>query len=100
MGKITPCLWFNFNAREAFEFYADIFDDVSLSDESYYSEAGPGPAGELLTATMQRQQVVLAQRLGLERKTLYRKLEEYAAAGGLSIQNPQTGSEPPPDEDA
>jgi DNA-binding NtrC family response regulator len=24
-----------------------------------------------------------AQRLGLDRKTLYRKLEEYAAAGGI-----------------
>jgi DNA-binding NtrC family response regulator len=34
-----------------------------------------------------------AQRLGLDRKTLYRKLEEYAAANDL-LRNPQTGSGP------
>ena len=30
-----------------------------------------------------------AQRLGLDRKTLYRKLEEYAAAGGAGAEGGQ-----------
>jgi len=52
MGKITPCLWFNHNAQEAYEFYASIFDDVTLTEVSRYSEAGPGPAGGLLTGIL------------------------------------------------
>jgi predicted 3-demethylubiquinone-9 3-methyltransferase (glyoxalase superfamily) len=52
MGKITPCLWFNFNAQQAYEFYASIFDDVSLTEISRYTEAGPGPTGELLTGIL------------------------------------------------
>ena len=49
--SIMPCLWFNFNAGEAIAFYTSLFEDSGLLQVSYYGPEGPGPEGELLTAT-------------------------------------------------
>jgi len=48
--KITPALWFNSNLSEALDFYKSVFKQFELLETSRYSEAAPGPTGELLTA--------------------------------------------------
>ncbi|MEU3715707.1 VOC family protein [Streptomyces californicus] len=50
MQKITPCLWFDGQAQEAAEHYVAIFGgDSRILDTTYYSEAGPGETGSVLT---------------------------------------------------
>ncbi|MFF5768935.1 VOC family protein [Streptomyces californicus] len=50
MQKITPCLWFDGQAEEAAEHYVAIFGgDSRILDTTYYSEAGPGETGSVLT---------------------------------------------------
>ena len=53
MQKPTPFLWFDNNAGEAVEFYTSIFPNSKIIDRANYSEGGPGPAGELMTATFE-----------------------------------------------
>jgi predicted 3-demethylubiquinone-9 3-methyltransferase (glyoxalase superfamily) len=50
MQKITPFLWFDNNAEEAMNFYTSIFPDSKIGKISRYPEAGPGPAGSVMTA--------------------------------------------------
>jgi predicted 3-demethylubiquinone-9 3-methyltransferase (glyoxalase superfamily) len=45
----TTCLWFDGRAEEAAEHYASIFEDSRIGRISRYTEAGPGPAGSVLT---------------------------------------------------
>lgn len=52
MQKITPCLWFEGNADEAVRFYTSVFPETKVLETSFYSEAGPLPAGTLLTVTL------------------------------------------------
>jgi predicted 3-demethylubiquinone-9 3-methyltransferase (glyoxalase superfamily) len=47
--KITPCLWFDFNADEAVAHYLSIFKNSRIVATTRYSEVGPGPAGAVLT---------------------------------------------------
>lgn len=49
--KITPFLWFDNNAEEAMHFYVSVFKDAKVLNVSRYGEAGPGPAGSVMTAT-------------------------------------------------
>lgn len=49
MPKITPNLWFDTQALEAAEFYVSVFPNSKVTNVSYYSEAGPRPAGTVLT---------------------------------------------------
>ncbi|CAM5579748.1 hypothetical protein SCALM49S_04302 [Streptomyces californicus] len=51
MQKITPCLWFDGQAQEAAEHYVAIFGGgiSRILDTTYYSEAGPGETGSVLT---------------------------------------------------
>lgn len=49
MKKITPCLWFNFNAEEAVNFYLSIFESGQILDESRYGDAVPELEGKVLT---------------------------------------------------
>ncbi len=51
MQKITPFLWFNDQLEEAMAFYTSVFKDSRVETVSRYSEAGPGPAGTVMTAT-------------------------------------------------
>ncbi|MEZ7002966.1 VOC family protein [Streptomyces sp. AD55] len=47
-GFIT-CLWFDGRAEEAARFYVSVFKDAGLGPVTRYTEAGPGPAGSVLT---------------------------------------------------
>ena len=49
MQKITPCLWFDTEAEEAASFYTSIFRNSRIVNVSHYGEAGPRPAGMVLT---------------------------------------------------
>ena len=53
MQKITPFLWFDNNAEEAMNFYVSIFKNSKVLNVSRYGEAGPGPAGSVMTAEFQ-----------------------------------------------
>jgi predicted 3-demethylubiquinone-9 3-methyltransferase (glyoxalase superfamily) len=47
--KITPCLWFNFNAEEAVAHYLSIFPNSRIVSTAYYGEASPGQKGAVMT---------------------------------------------------
>jgi predicted 3-demethylubiquinone-9 3-methyltransferase (glyoxalase superfamily) len=47
--KVTPCLWFDFNAEEAVAHYLAIFSKSRIVSKTHYGEAGPGPAGAVMT---------------------------------------------------
>ena len=49
MPRITPNLWFDTQSLEAAEFYVSVFPDSKITNVSHYGEAGPRPAGEVLT---------------------------------------------------
>ena len=49
MPRLTPNLWFDTQALEAAEFYVSIFPNSSVTEILYYTDAGPGPAGTVLT---------------------------------------------------
>jgi len=51
MKGITPNLWFDTEAEEAANFYTSIFDDSKIVSVLRYGEAGPRPAGMVLTVT-------------------------------------------------
>jgi predicted 3-demethylubiquinone-9 3-methyltransferase (glyoxalase superfamily) len=51
MQKITPFLWFDNQAEEAMHFYASIFKNSRVLNVSRYGEAGPGPAGAVMSAS-------------------------------------------------
>ncbi|MFD7712986.1 VOC family protein [Streptomyces sp. NPDC059785] len=45
----TTCLWFDGQAEDAAEFYVSVFKDSQIGKVSHYTEAGPGPAGSVVT---------------------------------------------------
>lgn len=47
--RITPCLWFDFNAEEAAAHYLGIFKKGRILDVTRYGENGHGPKGAVLT---------------------------------------------------
>lgn len=49
MPKITPNLWFDTESLEAAEFYVSVFPSSKVTNVTYYNEAGPRPAGTVLT---------------------------------------------------
>ncbi|MBO0713703.1 MAG: VOC family protein [Acidimicrobiales bacterium] len=49
MPPITPFLWFDTQAEEAARFYVSVFPNSEILDIARYSEAGPGPAGSVMT---------------------------------------------------
>ncbi|MEY2404234.1 MAG: hypothetical protein QOD38_1785 [Acidimicrobiaceae bacterium] len=49
MPQITPNLWFDTQSEEAAEFYVSVFPNSKITKVSYYGEAGPRPAGTVLT---------------------------------------------------
>jgi predicted 3-demethylubiquinone-9 3-methyltransferase (glyoxalase superfamily) len=51
--KITPNLWFDTEGEEAANFYTSIFDDSRIVGVMRYGEAGPRPAGMVMTVTFQ-----------------------------------------------
>ncbi len=53
MPKITPFLWFDTQAEEAAEFYVSVFRNSRITGITRYGEAGPGPAGSVLTVSFE-----------------------------------------------
>jgi predicted 3-demethylubiquinone-9 3-methyltransferase (glyoxalase superfamily) len=49
MPRITPNLWFDTESKDAAEFYVSVFPNSQIRNVSYYGEAGPRPAGTVLT---------------------------------------------------
>ena len=47
--KITTCLWFDTEGEEAAQFYCSLFPSSRIVGVSHYGEAGPRPAGTVLT---------------------------------------------------
>jgi predicted 3-demethylubiquinone-9 3-methyltransferase (glyoxalase superfamily) len=45
----TTCLWFDTEGEAAANYYASIFPDSKIGRIARYSEAGPGPAGAVMT---------------------------------------------------
>ena len=49
LPQINPFLWFDTQAEEAANFYVSVFPNSRITSVSRYSEAGPGPAGSVMT---------------------------------------------------
>ena len=49
MPPITTCLWFDTDAEEAATFYTSVFPNSRIVSTSHYGDAGPKPAGTVLT---------------------------------------------------
>ena len=47
--KIVPNLWFDTEAEEAAGFYTSVFENSRIVNVSHYTEAGPRPAGTVMT---------------------------------------------------
>jgi predicted 3-demethylubiquinone-9 3-methyltransferase (glyoxalase superfamily) len=47
--KIVPNLWFDTEAEEAAAFYVSVFKDAQIVNVTHYTEAGPRPAGTVMT---------------------------------------------------
>jgi predicted 3-demethylubiquinone-9 3-methyltransferase (glyoxalase superfamily) len=49
MPRIIPNLWFDTEGKEAAELYVSVFPNSKIKNVTYYGEAGPRPAGTVLT---------------------------------------------------
>ncbi|MCW2997051.1 MAG: hypothetical protein JWN65_600 [Solirubrobacterales bacterium] len=47
--KITPNLWFDTEAEDAASFYTSVFKDSRIVNVTHYTDAGPRPAGMVMT---------------------------------------------------
>ncbi|GGM07581.1 VOC family protein [Streptomyces fumigatiscleroticus] len=45
----TTCLWFDGQAEEAAQFYVSVFENSRIGRTTRCTEAGPGPAGSVVT---------------------------------------------------
>ena len=53
MKRITPCLWFDTEGEEAANFYTSVFRNSRILGVTHYGEAGPRPAGTVLTVNFE-----------------------------------------------
>jgi len=53
MQKITPFLWFDTKAEDAANFYTSIFKNSKILNIARYGEAGPAPAGSVMTVSFE-----------------------------------------------
>jgi Uncharacterized protein conserved in bacteria len=53
MQTISPFLWFDGQAEEAANFYVSIFKNSRVVGVLRYGDAGPGPAGSVLTVAFE-----------------------------------------------
>jgi predicted 3-demethylubiquinone-9 3-methyltransferase (glyoxalase superfamily) len=53
MQKIVTNLWFDGRVGEALELYTSVFADSRITSIVRYGNAGPGPKGEIVTATLE-----------------------------------------------
>ncbi|MEV6569696.1 VOC family protein [Streptomyces sp. NPDC051577] len=47
-NPFTTCLWFDGRAEEAADFYLSVFKDGRIGRIGRYTDAGPGPVGEVM----------------------------------------------------
>jgi predicted 3-demethylubiquinone-9 3-methyltransferase (glyoxalase superfamily) len=47
--KITPCLWFDFNAEEAVAHYLSVFPNSRIISTTRYGDFAPGQKGAVMT---------------------------------------------------
>ena len=48
MPRLTPNLWFDHQALDAAEFYVSVFPNSRITTVMHYTDAGPGPVGEVV----------------------------------------------------
>ena len=53
MSKVTPFLWFDTEAEEAANFYVSLFPNSRITNVTRYGNAGPGPAGSVMTISFE-----------------------------------------------
>ncbi len=53
MQQIIPFIWFNGDAEEAVNYYVSLFPNSKIERTSRYGEAGPLPAGTVMTIEFQ-----------------------------------------------
>jgi len=53
MRDITPCLWFDTEGEGAATFYTSVFPNSRILDVARYGEAGPRPAGTVMTVSFE-----------------------------------------------
>jgi predicted 3-demethylubiquinone-9 3-methyltransferase (glyoxalase superfamily) len=53
MQKITPWLWFDTESEEAASFYTSVFKNSRILSTSHYGDAGPRPAGSVMTVAFE-----------------------------------------------
>jgi len=53
MDEIVPCLWFDTEGEEAARFYTSVFPSSRIVDVAHYGEAGPRPAGTVMTVSFE-----------------------------------------------
>ncbi|MGW5863765.1 VOC family protein [Streptomyces sp. NPDC055239] len=53
MPRITPTLWFDTQGEEAAEFYVSVFPNSKITNVSRYGDAGPRPAGTVMTVAFE-----------------------------------------------
>ena len=53
MQKITPFLWFDYQTEEAVGLYTSVFKNSKIESINRYGEAGPLPAGTVMTVNFQ-----------------------------------------------
>ena len=49
MQTISPFLWFDHQAEQAATFYVSVFRNSRITKVARYGDAGPGPAGSVMT---------------------------------------------------
>jgi predicted 3-demethylubiquinone-9 3-methyltransferase (glyoxalase superfamily) len=49
LQRIVPNLWFDTEAEEAAGFYISVFENSRIVSTTHYTEAGPRPAGTVMT---------------------------------------------------
>lgn len=49
MPRITPTLWFDTQGEDAANFYVSVFPNSKITNVAHYGEAGPRPAGTVMT---------------------------------------------------
>ncbi len=53
MRDLTPCLWFDAEGEEAATFYTSVFPNSRILHVARYGEAGPRPAGTVMTVSFE-----------------------------------------------
>jgi predicted 3-demethylubiquinone-9 3-methyltransferase (glyoxalase superfamily) len=53
MPKITPCLWFDTQGEDAAKLYTSVFPNSRILSVSHYGDAGPRPAGTVMTVSFE-----------------------------------------------